>query len=60
MKSLVIMGGVLAAGLAGAVRAQVTQSYSYDANGRLVGVATTDGVNAHTSAYAYDDAHNRT
>lgn len=40
--------------------AQVTQTYSYDANGRLTGVVTTGGGNTHTSAYAYDGAHNRT
>lgn len=44
----------------GAGQAQVTQSYSYDANGRLTGVATSNGASAHTSAYAYDGADNRT
>lgn len=40
--------------------AQVTQSYSYDANGRLTGVVTTGGAGTHTSAYTYDAANNRT
>ncbi|MDP2182351.1 MAG: RHS repeat domain-containing protein [Actinomycetota bacterium] len=40
--------------------AQVTQSYSYDANGRLTGVVSTGGAGTHTSTYAYDAAHNRT
>lgn len=40
--------------------AQVTQSYSYDASGRLTGVATSGGAGTHTSAYAYDRANNRT
>ncbi len=44
----------------GASLAQVTQSYSYDANGRLTGVVTTGGGNTHNSAYAYDGANNRT
>ncbi len=43
----------------GAGQAQVTQSYTYDANGRLTGVATTGGAGTHASAYAYDDADNR-
>ena len=51
--------GILA--VAGAVRAQVTQSYSYDGNGRLIGVTTTSGGGGtNTAAYAYDAAHNRT
>ncbi len=44
----------------GAGLAQVTQTYTYDANGRLTGVATSGGAGTHTSAYAYDDADNRT
>lgn len=40
--------------------AQVTQTYQYDGNGRLTGVTTTGGAGSHVSAYAYDDAHNRT
>ena len=50
--------GVLAA--AGAAQAQVTQSYSYDGNGRLIGVTTSGSGGTNTAAYAYDDAHNRT
>lgn len=38
----------------------ITQSYSYDAHGRLTGVVTTNGGAPHTSAYAYDLANNRT
>lgn len=40
--------------------AQVTQTYSYDANGRLTGVSTTGSPGANTAAYVYDDANNRT
>ncbi|MDP3399817.1 MAG: RHS repeat domain-containing protein [Brevundimonas sp.] len=44
----------------GASLAQVTQSYSYDANGRLIGVVTTGGAGTNTAAYTYDSANNRT
>lgn len=40
--------------------AQVTQTYTYDANGRLTGVTTTGSGGTNTAAYAYDDADNRT
>lgn len=39
---------------------QVTQSYQYDANGRLIGVTTTGPGGTNTATYAYDDADNRT
>lgn len=63
MKILAVSFGAVAlvAGAApGASLAQVTQTYSYDANGRLTGVVTTGGAGTHTSAYAYDGANNRT
>lgn len=46
--------------IASAAHAQVTQTYTYDANGRLTGVSTTGGSGINTAAYAYDDADNRT
>ena len=63
MKILAVSVGavaLVALGAPGAGLAQVTQSYSYDANGRLTGVVTTGGAGTHTSAYAYDAANNRT
>ena len=39
--------------------AQVTQTYQYDGNGRLIGVSTTGGAGSHSSVYTYDDANNR-
>jgi hypothetical protein len=47
------------AAVAGAAYAQVTQSYSYDGNGRLIGVITSGSSGTNTASYAYDDAHNR-
>jgi YD repeat-containing protein len=49
--------GMAAAG--GVARAQVTQSYSYDGNGRLVGVTTSGAGGTNVAAYAYDRVHNR-
>jgi glucose/arabinose dehydrogenase len=40
--------------------AQAAQSYTYDANGRLVGVSTTGPAGSNTASYTYDDANNRT
>lgn len=60
MKVIAASACALALVLPGAAWAQVTQTYSYDANGRLTGVVTTGGGNTHTSTYAYDDASNRT
>lgn len=60
MKILAVSLGAAALVAPGPSLAQVTQSYSYDANGRLTGVVTTNGVSTHTSAYAYDAANNRT
>ncbi len=45
---------------AGAAGQSVTQSYQYDANGRLTGVTTTGAAGTNTAAYVYDDADNRT
>ncbi|HEY0599381.1 RHS repeat domain-containing protein [Brevundimonas sp.] len=60
MKILAVSFGAVALVAPGASLAQVTQTYSYDANGRLTGVVTTGGAGTHTSAYAYDAANNRT
>jgi YD repeat-containing protein len=61
MKPLVSVTIALAlAGLPAAALAQVTQTYSYDPNGRLTGVTTTGSAGTNTAAYAYDDADNRT
>lgn len=49
----------LALAAAPQARAQVTQIYQYDANGRLTGVTTTGASGTNTSAYVYDDANNR-
>lgn len=46
--------------LAAPALAQVTQTYTYDANGRLKTVATTSSGGSHTSTYDYDLADNRT
>lgn len=59
MKTLALVG-LVAGLLPAASAAQVAQSYSYDANGRLTGVVTSGGAGTHTSAYTYDDASNRT
>ena len=60
MKTLAALLGAVAVIAPVASRAQVTQTYSYDANGRLTGVVTSGGAGTHTSAYAYDAANNRT
>lgn len=61
MKPLVSLSVALALGLFPAVAiAQVTQTYSYDANGRLTAVTTTGAAGTNTAAYVYDDADNRT
>lgn len=59
MRVSAVIIGVVVVATAGVCEAQVTQSYSYDANGRLIGVITSNGTSAHTSAYTYDDANNR-
>lgn len=51
---------VFASVISGSAAAQVTQSYTYDGNGRLVGVSTVGSAGTNTAAYAYDDADNRT
>lgn len=60
MKFLAASLGAIVLIAPGASLAQVTQTYNYDANGRLTGVVTTAGASTHTSAYAYDRANNRT
>lgn len=60
MKILAASLGALVLVVPGSSLAQVTQSYSYDANGRLIGVVTSGGAGTHTSAYGYDAANNRT
>jgi YD repeat-containing protein len=50
--------GAIATGFS--AQAQVTQTYTYDANGRLVAVATSSSGGSHASSYTYDDANNRT
>lgn len=45
---------------AGAASAQVTQTYSYDAHGRLIEVTTSGPGGTNTAVYAYDQANNRT
>jgi len=61
MKPLVCGSVALAlASLPAAAIAQVTQTYKYDANGRLTGVTTTGSGGTKTAAYAYDDSDNRT
>jgi len=42
------------------VSAQVTQTYTYDGHGRLVGVTTSGSAGTNTATYAYDRANNRT
>ena len=59
MKILAATFGAVALAIPGVSLAQITQSYSYDANGRLTGVVTSGGAGTHTSAYAYDAANNR-
>jgi len=61
MKPLVSVSIALVLGsLPGAAIAQVTQTYNYDANGRLTGVTTTGSAGTNAAVYAYDDADNRT
>lgn len=57
--SVVFCAAVGIAAAAGGAQAQVTQSYSYDGNGRLVGVTTSGSGGTNTASYAYDGAHNR-
>ena len=52
---------VLALGASSPAMAQETTTYSYDALGRVVGVARSGGpANGTNTAYAYDPASNRT
>ena len=60
MKFLAVALGAVVLVAPGTSLAQVTQSYSYDANSRLTGVVTSGGAGTHTSTYAYDGANNRT
>jgi|GEM_PF-2981944 len=59
MKNLVVALGLFALAAPGIANAQVVQTYAYDANGRLTGVATSGSAGAHASTYAYDRADNR-
>ena len=59
MRACVGAIGLLIAFAPGVVGAQVVQSYTYDANGRLTGVATSGSAGTHASTYAYDRADNR-
>ena len=61
MMKLFACASVATLALAAALQAQaqVTQTYQYDANGRLTGVTTTGASGTNTSAYVYDDANNR-
>lgn len=60
MKFLAVSFGAVVLVAPGVGLAQVTQTYSYDAHGRLTGVVTSGSAGTHTSAYAYDGANNRT
>lgn len=60
MKILAVSLGAVALVMPGVSLAQVTQSYSYDANGRLTGVVTSGAAGTNTAVYAYDAANNRT
>lgn len=60
MKCLAISFGAVVLVAPGVGLAQVTQTYGYDAHGRLTGVVTSGGAGTHTSTYAYDGANNRT
>lgn len=55
-----LLGVSIALLSASPVIAQVTQTYQYDANGRLTGVTTTGSGGTNTATYDYDDADNRT
>lgn len=43
-----------------AAQAQVTQTFRYDGQGRVSGVATALPAGSRTASYGYDDANNRT
>ncbi|MDI6623262.1 MAG: RHS repeat protein [Brevundimonas sp.] len=61
MKSFIRLSiALVLTSLPAAAVAQVTQTYQYDANGRLTGVTTSGAGGTHASSYAYDDANNRT
>lgn len=60
MKLLVVScAAVGVLGAASAAHSQVTQSYSYDANGRLTGVTTSGSWGTNSASYSYDRVHNR-
>jgi YD repeat-containing protein len=60
MRLLAVASGALVLVASSQSLAQVTQTYSYDGNGRLIGVTTSGSGGTNTAAYAYDAAHNRT
>ncbi|GAA0622533.1 hypothetical protein GCM10009422_18120 [Brevundimonas kwangchunensis] len=60
MRCLAVCALLVGVAGASAAEAQATQSYTYDANGRLVGVTTSGPAGTHASSYSYDDANNRT
>lgn len=61
MKILACLPIALAlAGAPIAASAQVTQTYTYDGNGRLTAAGMSSSSGTHSSAYTYDDADNRT
>ena len=59
MKAYLAAVGWLALVVPSVAGAQVVQTYTYDANGRLTGAATSGSAGTHTSAYVYDAANNR-
>lgn len=62
MRILALLIPALAALWSDCAHAQTTQTYTYDPNGRLIGVATATGDRSGgvVTEYDYDDADNRT
>ena len=59
MRSLLFVAS-FSAGLAFSASAQTTQTYIYDANGRLIAATTARPTSGTYASYALDDAENRT
>ena len=57
VKSAGVLAALLVIGLSGAAAAATSQSFSYDALGRVIAVTSGNGVKI---TYAYDAAGNRT